>query len=51
MESTVRDVVGRVPALQHGGAGSIPGGVRILISILGLGICHLSVFCVVSGVT
>ena len=37
-------VVGRVPAIQPGGLGSIPGGSGILISVLGLGVCLLSVF-------
>ena len=40
-----RGVVGRVPAFQPGAPGSIPGGVRNLISVLGLGVCPLSVFC------
>ena len=38
-------MVDRVPAFQFGGPGSIPGGSGILISILGLGVCPLSMFC------
>ena len=40
-----RGVVGRVPAFQPGGPGSIPGGVGNLTPILGLSVCPLSVFC------
>ena len=42
-----RGVVGRVPAFQSGGPGSIPGGSGILTSVLGLGVCPFSVFCTV----
>ena len=38
-------VVGKVPAFQSGVPGSIPSDVRHLISIFGLGVCPLSVFC------
>ena len=41
-----RDVVGRVPAFQPGGLGSIPGGSEILIPILGI-VCVSFVFCLV----
>ena len=40
-----RGVVGRVPAFQPGGPGSVLAGSGILISVLGLGVCPLSVFC------
>ena len=40
-----RDVVDRVPAFQLSGPGSIPSGVKILISILELGGVPLSMFC------
>ena len=47
----LRDVVGRVPAFQPGGPGSIPGGVRNFNFCPGIGcvsfVCVLS--CVVSG--
>ena len=36
-----RGVVTKVPAFQSIGSGLIPGGVRFLISILGLGVCPL----------
>ena len=43
-------MVGKVPAFQPRGLGSIPVGLGILISILGLVVCSLSVLsCVVSG--
>ena len=36
-------VVGRVPRFQPDDPGSIPGGIRILISVLGLDMCPLSI--------
>ena len=39
-----RGMVGRAPAFQPSGPGSIPGGgQKFLIPILGLGVCPLSV--------
>ena len=43
-----RGVVGRVPAFQPGGRGSIPGGVRNFNFCPGIGcvcVCPLFVFC------
>ena len=43
-------MVGRVPALQPGGQGSIPGVSGILIPLLGLGVSFVCVLsCAVSG--
>ena len=43
-------MVDSVPAFQPDGPGSIPGGVRILIYTLGLGVCPFSILsCSVSG--
>ena len=44
-----RGVVGRVPAFQPAAARvRLPAGSGILISVLGLGVCPLSVFCSVA---
>ena len=38
-------LVGRVPAFQPGAQVRFPAGSGILISVLGFGVCPLSVFC------